>query len=329
MSFIFGMRNDKIKSKKYEESMMRIKRIGLMVLGICLVFSLLQAQAWRGQGRLKGAVVDQDGTPVEGVTVKLFSVRGQSGFELTTDAKGEWTATYIRGGAWNIDFEKTGYMPKKISTDIAEIAGNAPIKTQLQKVEGSVLTDEVVAELSAGNKLYEEKQYDAAIAAYQNILSKAPDVYIVQINVGNCYFEMQKYDLAEEAYKKVLEKEPKNAEALLMIGNCYSNRGDNEKAMEWYSQIEFEKIRDQIALFNIGLKFYSQSKLDDALKYFHRAVEIQPDFTDAIYQLGLTHLAMSSYKEAIGVFEDYLKYDPDSERAGQVKGFIEFLKTKI
>jgi hypothetical protein len=38
---------------------------------------------------------------------------------------------------------------------------------------------------------------------------------------------------------------------------------------------------------------------------------------------------MSQYKEAIGVFEEYLKHDPDSERAGQVKGFIEFLKTKI
>lgn len=308
---------------------MRIKRTGLIVLSMLIAFSLLQAQSWKGLGRLKGVVVDQDGQPIEGVKVKLFSVRGQSGFEVTTDAKGEWFANYIRGGGWNIDFEKTGYLPKKLSTNIPEITKNPPIQTQLQKVEGPMLTDEIKAELNEGNKLFEEKQYEAAIAAYQDILAKNPDITIINMNIGNCYFEQQKYDLAEEAYKKVLEKDPKNAEAMLLIGNCYSNRGDNEKAMEWYGQIEFEKIRDQMALFNIGSKFYGQSKFDEALKYYRQAVEIQPDFTDAIYQLGLTHLAMSNYKEAIGVFEDYLKHDPDSERAGQVKGFIEFLKTKI
>jgi len=274
-------------------------------------------------------VVDQDGNPLEGVKVKLFSVRGQSGFEVTTDAKGEWFANYIRGGGWNIDFEKAGYMPKKLSTNIPEITKNPPIQVQLQKVEGPLLSDEVKAELSEGNRLFEEKQYEAAIAAYEGILVKSPDITIVNINIGNCYFELQKYDLAEEAYKKVLEKDPRNAEALILIGNCYSNRGDNDKAMEWYSQVDFGKIRDQTVLFNIGSKFYGQSKFEEALKYYRKAVEIQPDFTDGIYQLGLTYLAMSSYKEAIVVFEDYLKVDPDSERAGQVKGFIEFLKTKI
>jgi len=308
---------------------MTIGKVGRIILLIILSLPLLQAQSWKGLGRLKGVVVDQDGNPLEGVKVKLFSVRGQSGLEVTTDAQGEWFANYIRGGGWNIDFEKTGYMPKKLSTNIMEVTNNPPIQTQLQKVEGLVITDEVKAELIEGNKLFDEKKYEAAIAVYQEILTKTPDIFIVYMNIGNCYFELQKYDQAEEAYKKVLEKDPKNAEALLLIGNCYSNRGDSEKAMEWYGQIEFEKIRDQMALFNIGSKFYSQSKYDEALKYYCRAVEIQPDFTDAIYQLGLTHLAMSNYKEAIGVFENYLKYDPDSERAGQVKGFIEFLKTKI
>ena len=308
---------------------MWIKRTGLIILCLLVVFFLLQAQSWKGLGRLKGVVVDQDGKPIEGVKVKLYSARGQSGLEVTTDAKGEWFANYIRGGGWDIDFEKSGYMPKKLSTNIPEITKNPPIQIQLQKVEGPLLTDEVKAELNEGNKLFQEKNYEAAIAAYQDILVKNPDITIVNLNIGNCYFELQKYDQAEEAYKKVLEKDPKNAEALVLIGNCYSNRGDNDKAMEWYSQVDFEKIRDQTVLFNIGSKFYSQSKFDEAVKYYRQAIKIQPDFTDAIYQLGLTHLAMSQYKEAIAVFEEYLKYDPDSERAGQVKGFIEFLKTKI
>jgi thioredoxin-like negative regulator of GroEL len=308
---------------------MTIGKVGQFVLLFLMALSLLHAQSWRGQGRLKGVIVDQDGRPLEGVMVKLFSVRGQSGFEVMTNAQGEWFANYIRGGGWDINMEKTGYLPKTITTNIIEVTNNPAIQTQLQKVEGLVITAEIKAELIAGNKLFEEKQYEAAAAAYANILAKNPDIYIVYLNIGNCYFELQKYDLAEEAYKKILEKDPKNAEALLLVGNCYSNRGDNEKAMDWYGQIAYDKIRDQMVLFNIGSKFYSQSKFDEALRYYAQAVEIQPDFTDAIYQVGLTHLAMNRYKEAIGVFENYLKYDPDSERAGQVRGFIEFLKTKI
>jgi len=308
---------------------MKIKRLGLMILCLLAVTIFVQAQSWKGLGRLRGLVVDQDGNLLEGVKVKLFSVRGQSGLEVMTDAKGEWFANYIRGGGWNIDFEKPGYLPKKISLNIPEITKNPPVQVQLQKVEGQLLSDEVKAGLNEGNKLFEEKQYEAAIAAYQGIIDKNPDLAIINLNIGNCYFELQKYDLAEQAYHKVLEKDPQNAEAMILIGNCYSNQGQDDKAMEWYSRVDFEKIKDQTVLFNIGSKFYGQSKFEEALKYYRKAVEIQPDFTDAIYQLGLTHLAMSSYKEAIVVFEDYLKYDSDSERAGQVKGFIEFLKTKI
>jgi tetratricopeptide (TPR) repeat protein len=308
---------------------MKIRRFALIPLCLLAVIILLQAQSWKGLGRLKGVVLDQDGKPLEGVRVKLFSARGQSGLEVMTNASGEWFANYIRGGGWNIDFEKSGYMPKKISTNIPEVTNNPPIQVQLQKVEGPVLPDEVKAELNEGNKLFEEKQYEAAIAAYQGILDKNPDLTIINLNIGNCYFELQKYDLAEAAYQKVLEKDPQNAEAMILIGNSYSNRGQDDKAMEWYGKVDFEKIKDPTVLFNIGSKFYSQSKFEEALKYYRKAVEVQPDFTDGIYQLGLTYLAMSSYKEAIVAFEEYLKYDPDSERAGQVKGFIEFLKTKI
>jgi len=42
--------------------------------------------------------------------------------------------------------------------------------------------------------------------------------------------------------------------------------------------------------------------------------------------LGLAHLTLGQQKEAVEVFENYLEHDPDSERASQVKGFLEYLK---
>lgn len=304
-----------------------MKRLTFFLL-IVFSASFLFPQSYRGQGRMIGVVHDQDGKPLEGVKVKLFSQRGGAGFELTTDAKGEWKANYIRGGSWNIDFEKNGYLPQKISVNIQESSQNPPVEVKLKKIEGLVISEEFKAALNEGNRLFEEKKYEEAIKAYEGIISANPYAYVINKNIGNCYFELQKYDLAEEYYRKVLEKEPDNAEIILLIGNCYANRGENEKAMEWYNKIPFEKITDQMVLFNIGSSFYSQSKFEDALKYYKKAIEIQKDFLDAIYWLGLTYIALGNNQEALATLESYLKYDSTSEIANRVKGFIEFLKKK-
>ncbi|MEW6455247.1 MAG: tetratricopeptide repeat protein [Acidobacteriota bacterium] len=306
-----------------------MKKIGIILILFFLFCIFIFSQDYKGKARVTGIVSDEEGKPLEGVKVKLYSVIAGGGFEVMTDASGKWVGAWMRGGMWNIDFEKNGYMPKKISVEIYETQKNPPIEVRLKKMEGKVITDELKAELARGNQLFDEKKYQEAMLIYEDILKKFPDIYIINKNIGNCYFLLENYEKAEEYYLKVLEKEPNNYEIMLLIGNCYANRGENEKALEWYGKIVFEKINDPTVLYNIGTNYYNNSKFEDALKYYKRAVEIKADFLDALYQLGLTHLTMGSYRDAIGVFENYLKYDPDSERASQVKGFIEFLKKKI
>lgn len=306
-----------------------MRKTALLLIFILLITTFVLSQGYKGKGRFKGIVFDEQGNPLEGVKIKLYSLKASSGFETMTDANGKWRAFYVRGGAWNIDFEKPGYMPKKISAQIKEYDKNPDLEVKLKKIEGFVITDKLKEDLREGNKLFNEEKYEEAVEAYKYVVEESPDTYIIYMNIGNCYFQMEKYDQAEEYYKKVLEKDPKNQEAMLLIGNCYSNRGDDEKALEWYNKIEFEKIDDPTVLFNIGSNFYTQSKFEEALKYYKKAVEIRKNFLDAIYQLGLTYLTLGNFQDAIEVFDNYLKFDQDSKRAYQVKGFIEFLKKKI
>lgn len=299
--------------------------LGFLLLTASLVFS----QGYRGKGKVIGYVYDEQGKPLEGVKVKLYSLRAKSGFETLTDAKGRWKAFWIRGGAWNIDFDKIGYLPKKIRAQIKEYSRNHDIEVKMKKIEGLVITDKLKADLKKGNELFNQKKYKEAINIYAGVIEKFPDAYIIYKNIGNCYFEMEQYDKAEEYYLKVLDKDPQNNDIMLLVGNTYANRGDNDKALEWYNKIEFDKIDDPIVLYNIGTNFSNMSKFEEALKYYKKAVEIQNDFLDGLYQLGLTNLTLGNYQEAIGSFENYLKYDQDSERASRVKNFIEFLKKKI
>jgi len=306
----------------------------MVIIGLCLFLvgfiSLASfAQAYKGKGRVVGYVFDEQGNPIEGVTVKLFSHRAKAGFEVKTDDKGKWVAAWIRGGGWDVDFEKVGYAPKKIFLQIKEYGRNPEVKVTMKKIAGLVITDELKELLTEGNKLYNEGKYQEAIAIYQKILEQFPDAYVINKNIGNAYFQMEEYDKAEEYYKKVLERDPNNNDAKMLIGNCYVNRGQNEKALEWYNQISFDDIDDPIVLYNIGTNYYNLGKYEEALRYYKKAVDIQPDFLDGLYQLGLAYLTTQQYHESITAFEKYLQLDSESGRAEQVKNFINFLKTKI
>jgi len=305
-----------------------MKRIALLVAVLILAAAFLFPQEYKGKGRLPGSVTDEQGVPLEGVRVKYFSVKSQGGFENVSDKDGKWVAAWIRGGSWNIDFEKFGFEPKKISVEVQEFQRNPEVKVVLKKAAGLILTEDLKALLTRGNGLFDETKYDEARAVYEEILAKYPDAYIMHRNVGNCWFAQEKYDLAEQSYLKVLEKDPKNADATILIGNTYANRGDTPKALEWYGKLEFDKIDDPVVLYNVGANYYNSGKFEDALKYYRKATEINKEFPDGLYQLGLTLLNLQNNVEAVAAFETYLKIDVDSERAGQVRGFLDYLKKK-
>jgi len=296
----------------------------------CLVLSggFLSAQDWKGKGRVIGSVYDRDGKPLEGVKVKLVWAKSTSGFEVMTDKDGKWTGAWLHGGTWNVDLEKIGYMPLKKSIEVSEASRNPDLKITMEKVQGLVITDELKQTLEKANQLFEEKDYPAALDAYNAILAKFPDVYILWKNVGNVYFAQDQYDKAEEAYKKVLEKKADDSDALLSVGNCYFNRNETDKALEWYGKIQFEKIPDPAVLYNIGLNYFKTSKYEEALKYFKRSTEVQKDFEDSYYQMGVTQTSLQKNADAIATFEMFLKLFPNSEKAPQVQGFLDYLKKK-
>ncbi|MFA9453617.1 MAG: tetratricopeptide repeat protein [Candidatus Aminicenantaceae bacterium] len=305
-----------------------MKKTGVTFVCLLLLVSIpFSAQTYKGKGRITGFVFDQDGNPIEGVTVKLFSLRASAGFEIKSEKDGKWTGAWLRGGGWDLDFEKFGYEPKKISVAIQEMGKRMPpIEIRMNKIEGVVVSDDLKADLTKGNDFFNAGQYQEAIGIYSEMLVKHPDIYILNTNIGNCYFEMEDYAQAMTFYQIILEQDPDNSAAMISIGNCMANQGDNEAALEWYNKVEFDSIKDSIVLYNVGTDLYNSGNYSEALRYYQRSVEIQPDNLDGIYQLGLCYLTMGNKDESIKNFEKYLEIDSDSDRANQVRGFLDYLR---
>jgi len=306
-----------------------MKRTGF-ILFLCVFFLVslsLTAQTYKGKARITGFVFDQDGTPIEGVNIKLFSMRAGAGFEIKSEKDGKWTAAWLRGGGWNLDFEKFGYEPKMISVSIQEMGKRLPpIEIRMKKVEGMVVSDDLKAELMKGNEFFNAGQFQEAIGVYTKMLEENPDIYILNKNIGNSYFEMEDYAQAMTFYQKILDQDPDDGAAKIAIGNCYANQGENETALEWYNKVEFDSIQDATVLYNTGTVLYNSGNYSEALRYYQRSVEIQSDNLDGIYQLGLCYLTMGNKDESIKNFEKYLEMDADSDRANQVRGFLDYLR---
>src|SRR5688572_6190167 len=115
------------------EAAMHLRRVALLV-GLAVAAAPLGAQDWKGTGRLEGKVLDANGKPVEGATVKLDNPARGGGPTVKTDKKGKWAFLGLVAGAWNIDAEADGHAPRKLSVTLPdESTRRPPIEIKLER----------------------------------------------------------------------------------------------------------------------------------------------------------------------------------------------------
>ncbi|MEN8154188.1 MAG: tetratricopeptide repeat protein [Acidobacteriota bacterium] len=301
----------------------------LMVLAILIISgSLIFPQATSGKVKMRGEVIDEEtGKPIEGVKVKLFSVRANSFHNVSpkTDIEGKWRSMYMRSGRWYLDFEKVGYGPRKIAVSYNFINGKYfcffkgekldVLKIKMQKIQGPALEESIVKEIEEGNALLADKKVQEALNKFMEVLKKFKEnegIEIVNLYIGNCYSLLEKYEDAIKYFSMAVKKYPKHTGLILSIGNSYSNLKQTDKAMEWFQKLSYEDLTNTDTLYNIGINYYNRMKYNDAKKYFSRAVEFKEDFADAYYQLGMTYVALNKVPEALKALKKFVELDPDS-----------------
>jgi len=293
-----------------------------------LLSTMMFPQATSGKVKMKGVVVDSDtGNPIEGVKVKLYSLKGRAEHNISpvTDEEGKWRSLYMRSGRWYFDFTKIGYAPKKIAVSYAYSAGKYfcffkgdkkdVLKIEMKKIEGPALEQSIIKEIEEGNALLVKKQPKKAIKKFENIIEKYKNregIAIVNLHMGNCYAMLEEYEKAIEYFQKAIKKYPKHAELILSIGNSYSNLKKTEEAMKWFEKLSDEDITNTDTLYNIGVNFYNSMKYGKAVSYFKRAVELKDDFGEAYYQLGMSYVTLNKIKESVAALKKFMELAPDS-----------------
>lgn len=273
------------------------------------------AQAY---ARVKGSVISEEGTPIEGAKIILVYSEDGAKTELTTDEKGEWKLSNLRAGTWTIGIMADGYQPQNINAGFSALKDNPSIDVIMKPIPKHPL--------SKANELYQAKKYAEALQEYQKALAENPDMHLAYERIGLCYFRLGDADNAIKAFKQMLEKEPQSRSVLLNLSAILFEKGNLEEGMKYFKQLDEETVSDHSIFYNIGVLLFAKEKMDQAIEYFKKCAARAPDYVDAYYQMGLAYLNLGNNEEAKKNFQKIIELAPGSDKAAQAKEIINSLE---
>lgn len=311
----------------------------LLTLSLLIASHNVFAQAGRGKARLNGLISDEEGKPIASAKVVLELLQSEPvQREATTDKDGEWVFIGLGSGNWRITVTAEGYIPNSTTIFVSQLEKNPKVVLKLKKpapTDQSVIRDEAsLAFIDKATQLFNEKDYDGALAILEQFLAQNPTAYQAYILVGDCHREKGDFEKAIESYNKAIEEAKKDekmgkeitAKGLAAIGDCYMRMRDFDKAQSFFRQSIDTYPENETLAYNVGEIFFSNQKLDEAIQYFTVATQIKPDWAPPYYKLGLVNLNKADYEKAKEHFKKFLELEPNSELAAQAKNILEYLE---
>lgn len=308
------------------------------------VFShFLLSQEGRGQARLKGVVIDKDGNPVEGAKVELESLVHKLTMTTTTDKDGKWSFIGLGKTVVQLKVSKEGYDPAIIpELEVSAFTSNNPEQEIVLNKTADIesLKEEGPKTLYLkGEDLYNQGEYESALAVFKEFAEKQPELYEARINIGNCYIKLKQYDKAVEEFEFVLEKLKEEkvdlegnetaASIYASLGELYMDKNDFEKAKEYFKKSITIDPSNYALSYNVAEILFNSNNIDEAIHYYKLTAEIKPEWPKSYLKLGYCYLNKGETKTAIDYLNKFVELSPeDDPQISAVKNIIKQLEKK-
>jgi tetratricopeptide (TPR) repeat protein len=310
-----------------------------LALGISsLAVASVQAQEWRGPGRIKGVVLDTSNKPIEGALVTLTwpqaagssSSRGPK--PATTNAKGRWSFVGLVDGEWDIAIEAEGQIKFEDRTTVFSQGAETlrltmqPIPPEVIEAQKREAANEI---LKRGNDAAGRGEYAEARAAYQEALDASPEERHADIIAGiaSTYLQEDELGQATTELERALAIDPDNAQSLRMMIAILASSGRDTEAEALVARLPDESELDPATQVNLGIIKYNEGEFDEAGEIFEEVIASSPDFASAYYFAGLVHLNSERSAPALERLQKYLDLAPDGEHADEAGEFVQYLES--
>ena len=268
-----------------------------------------------------GHVKDEGGKPVAGATVVAENPEAlPSRVETTTKQNGNFTVVGLRGGNWTLTFGAPGFLPFQMQTR-ATSKGGIPLVVKLIRGapagEFEGLPEDVKALLESAAASYDKGQYAEALAPYESLQSKLPDLTAIRLRIANAHRQMKNYDKAIAVYDEILSKEPANGPAKMDRAMAYLAKGDLDAADTALTELAQSLGATAETYYSLGEVKFAKTQVDLAAVWYEKAASTNSTWGKPLFKLGLVALNKGDNDNAKVYMQKVIAADPNSTEAAQ------------
>jgi tetratricopeptide (TPR) repeat protein len=233
-------------------------------------------------------------------------------FEFPTDR--EIVESEARRIIFEGDYEKyLSLTPQERNQKIVEIE-------QLLKEDNQIPSNSADLLFELGNLLLAAKEYQAAIASYDQALKLNPNKDEAWYNRGNALDDLGRYEAAIASYDQALKLKPNKDEASYNRGNALFQLRRYEEAIASFDQALKFKPNDDEAWNNRGNALGNLGRYEEAIASFDQALKLNQNYDEAWYNRGNALDNLGRYEEAIASYDQALKLKPNDDSAWYNRG---------
>ncbi len=163
--------------------------------------------------------------------------------------------------------------------------------------------------------LTEQKQNDAALALWKQVLQIEPDNASALVQFGITFDNLNRPTDALAQYQKALQVNPLDPNIHNLIGVDLVKLGQPDDAIAHFQKAEQLDPKSVDAHWDLGTALVSKGQLNDAIVEFQKASDLLPQDPSVRLTLGKTLLDAGRFEEAIPQFERLLAANPNSAPA--------------
>ncbi|HEX7154706.1 MAG TPA: tetratricopeptide repeat protein [Thermoanaerobaculia bacterium] len=314
-------------------------RRSLALSVLMLVFATANSFAATEAARMNGKIVDaQTKQPIPDAVVNMNAIEGKT---FKQDYKGKKDGTYavfVLTGTirYDITVSAPGYQPyveKAVKLKLGEAnpkdfelyktgQGPAAAGTTTAVVPVEAKADPAVTAYNEGAALANQKDYDGALAKFEEAVKANPSLTAGWIAIAKTSAVAKKYPRAIEAANKALEIDNEDTEMWAVLFDAYTATGDKAKAKEAQSKLP----ANATGLFNDAARAINAGKDGDAEPLLKQAISADPSFAQAYYELGMLYVRGGNNASAKSNLEKYLELQPDGKDAPTAKEMLAYVK---
>jgi len=306
-----------------------LKRVRWSVLALALLgASVVDAQDWKGSGRVEGRVLAPDGTPVVGATLNLVHTERKGGPTIKTDKKGRWAFLGLVAGTWNVDVEAPGYAVRQVSFNLPSEASHLdPMEIRLEKSGPAPVPPEVLETVKKADEAYKAGRFAEAQAEYEKLLALRPDLATtIHQQMGFSLVQQKKYPEALEHLQKVLDADPANAPIRVIAAQAALSGGLVDRGLALLKALDESAIKTPDVFFNLGVALINANRPEDAIPYFDKSIALDAAYADGYFRRGLAYLQLGKMAEAKADLQKFVELAPTGAEADLARKALTQLK---